>query len=95
MTNLEAVRLLEDKDWIGYGPGGAVHYQSIIEKEYPDLSIEMLCQVFDDQRGDWQGIIREYEILDKGESDAAADEMKAERERDQKKLAAWTTAAQR
>lgn len=65
MTELQEVRqLAEDHpDWVEYR-GGMVAYQSIIETEYPHIDIPCLAAIYDDHRGDWCGIVKEYEGIE-------------------------------
>ena len=61
-AKIAEVRALADEhpDWIEFGDGVIV-YQTIIEKVYPHLDIGRLCSLFDDNRGDWSRIVKEYE----------------------------------
>ena len=43
-----------------YARGGAVVYESILEREYPAINIPLLCDLFADNLGEHQAVIAAY-----------------------------------
>ena len=61
-NELQEVRKLaeEHPDWIEFR-GATVQYQSIISTQYPHhIDVLRLADIFDDNRGDWQLIVKDY-----------------------------------
>ena len=60
------------KDLVYYSGGNTV-YETIIEKHYPHIDIELLCNLYDDHRG-WQDeIVKDYvDVIRERESELIA-----------------------
>ena len=55
-AQLEAIR---DRDLV-YPRDGTVVYESIIESEYPDVDIRLLCDLLADNLFDWTAATKAY-----------------------------------
>ncbi len=68
MTNAEAqLEAIRDRGLV-YPRGGNVVYESIIESEYPDVDIPLLCDLLADNLFDWDAATREYLMHSGGEA---------------------------
>ena len=50
---------IQDRNLV-YGRDGAVVYETIIQREYPDVDIRLLCDLLADSLFDWNAALREY-----------------------------------
>lgn len=55
----EDVQKILNSEWI-YFASGRVVYETIIERVYPYINVNLLCDLYDDYRGYQDEIIKEY-----------------------------------
>ena len=53
---------IHDRDLI-YARAGAVHVESIVETQYPDIAISTLIDCLTDQNFDWSSATDDYERM--------------------------------
>ena len=60
MNNIKGqLEVIQDRGWV-YPRAGQVVYESIIEREYPDVDIPLLCDLLADSLFDWNTATTEY-----------------------------------
>ena len=60
MTDIQAqLEAIRDRDLV-YPRDGTVVYESIIESEYPDVDIPLLCDLLADSLFDWNAATKAY-----------------------------------
>ena len=59
MSISDQLDAIEDRSLV-YPQDGAVVYESIIERKYPDVDIPLLCDLLADSLFDWKAAKQEY-----------------------------------